>query len=251
MEKLLKGASFMSTLLFLLSIVACSNSSTSNNNQNNETKQPNTLVNAISKEKSDCNRPLTVSISNADYQDKGNYQLTYSWNSVDNATGYEFELLVNGTSAFQSLAVTDTFITFNQPLTATDTFNASVKTVCGTTKSPSAKISPAIVYNNAISVDDIVFLVTPTTTVGNICEKSCEKLKFTSNSLLNSDGSLITLNSFAMQVRYYDFNAIKNCIECTAAGTAPVVNPAAFNSCLENPLNQYWLYDPGAFTICP
>lgn len=250
MEKLLKGVSFLIIALFLVGSLACSGSSTNNDNQTTSTETSTNTTNAGPAVKSQCNRPLDVSIAAANLQSKGLYNLTYHWNGVDNATSYEFNLLINGNTAFQNLAVTDTFITFSQAMVFSDSLKALVRTVCGPSKSNSAKESSEMTYMNAITVDDIVFIVEPTTSVTDICSKNCEKLKFNSNTLLNSDGSILTLNNFAMQVHYYDFNAIKDCIECTPGGGAPVVNESEFNNCLNSPLNQYWLYDPNQYTIC-
>lgn len=248
MEDRLKSISLMTTLLLLTGIFACSDSGNSNNKQNVNTKQNQSITASINK--TICNRPLDVYLSTTTFQSKGQYQLTYSWNNADNATGYEFELLLNGVTAFQNLSVTDTFITFTQTISATDSMVATVRTVCNTVKSASSKESSSIVYLNSVATDDIIFFVEPTTTVDDICARNCQKLKFNSSSLLNSNGTVITLANFSMEVPYYDFDAVKNCIQCTGS-TAPVINPVEFNSCLNSPLNQYWLYDPGSYTVCP
>ncbi len=251
MGKILKST--ISLLIILLSI-ACSNSSTSNNNQNTKEEASNIEnVNAASKNSSgsECNRPLSVRISSADFVSKGNYILTYAWAPADNATSYEFEFTINGTTAFQNLAVTDTFITFPQAITATDSISAKVKTVCGSQKSATSKESSKAVYLNTIATDEIIYFVEPTTTITDICAKNCDKLKFNSLDFLNSDGTTITLNNFSMQVYFYDFQAVKNCIPCGTSGPPPVANPANFNSCLEDPLMEYWIFDPGAYQTCP
>lgn len=248
MKERLKSVGQLMTILLLAGLTACSNSSTSNNQQNTSTSQGLTPANSLTK--SSCNRPLEVFLANADYQSKGNYVLTYSWDGVNNATGYEFKFLINGNVALQNLTVTDTFLVFPQAVSATDSINASVIAVCGSEKSD-AKLSPEIVYLNTIATDDVVFLVEPSSTIQDICARSCERLKFNSNSMLNSDGTVLTLNSISMQVPYYDFEALKTCLQCNTSGGAPVVDPAVFNSCLNNPLNQYWLYDPNAYTVCP
>ena len=238
-------------LLLILALTSCSESTSTSNNQNSETTSPETKVfNASALTRTACDRPLNIYISNAAFQSTGNYQLTYLWNGVNNATAYEFEFMINGTAAFQNLAVTDTFITFTQAITASDSINATVRTVCGSDKSTSSKESAEIVYLNAISTDDIVYLASPGNSVDDICSRNCERVMFTGNSIKNSDGSTILFANPAMKVYYYDFNTVKTCIQCSG-GAAPLVDPVAFNSCLNNPLNQYRLYDPGEYTVCP
>ncbi len=259
MENLLKGIFISTFFLCLLLFNACSDTPTSNNNTNtkdtkNVTKNTDTNNNTVKSLTvplggSPCDRPANVTIANAVYQSAGNYTLTYSWNSVPAATAYEFELLVNGNTAFQNLSVTDTFLIFTQTISATDVINASVKTVCGTEQSPTSKESAEFIYKNGIATDEIIFLANPTSTVSDICGMTCQKLKFTGGSLLNSDGSTITLTNASSKVYYFDFDAIKSCIECSG-GTAPLVDPIAFNACLRSPLNQYWIFDPNQYTIC-
>lgn len=249
MKERLISIGLIGTVLLLTGLPSCSNSSTSNNKQNTNTNQ--SLTSTAAMTKTLCSRPLNVHLTQTDHQGKGNYILTYSWDLVDNATGYEFELLLNGNVALQNLIVTDTFLTFPQAIAATDSIKASVRTICGSEKSTSIKESSEIVYLNAVATDDVIFLVNPTSTIQDLCSRNCEKLKFTSGSMLNSDGSTLRLASFFMQIPYYDFEAIKDCIQCSQNGGAPLVDSIVFNNCLTNPLNQYWLYDPNAFTTCP
>lgn len=255
MENLFKGGLIFIFFLFLFGFSACSNSSTNNNNDTTttDTISKTSEINVNSSKSaltgSTCDRPENVRITSADYQSAGNYLLTYSWNSVSKATAYQFKLLINGTAAFQNLSVTDTFITFPQAISASDQVKASVATICGTEQS-STKESVEFVYQNAIAVDDIVLLVTPTTSVTDICNKSCDRIKFTGFSFMNSNGTPIPLYAAEMQTYYYDFNAVKTCIQCLPTGGAPIVNPAIFNSCMESPLNQVWVYDPGAYKEC-
>lgn len=258
MKNLLKFASLLGLLLLpLFFCLSCSNSTTNNNNSNNsnkpnlesETNDPNNVA-SKSLSGGTCERPANVYISNAAYQSAGNYILTYSWDAVPNATGYEFDFTINGNSAFQNPVVTDTFITFPQAISASDVIKGSVKTICSSSKSTNAKDSPDVIYKNSIADEDVIWRVRSSTNIGDICSKTCLKVKFEDPTLLNVDGTLLTLANFQMRTVFYDFNTIKNCIACNTGGSTPPVDPAAFNSCLSNPANQYWLYDPNAFKEC-
>lgn len=255
MNTLIKTGCFIMLAIGLIGVLSCSNSSTSNNNQSNSTDS--TSLNSIetrnlsggSKQGSNCDRPVNLYLSNSTYNGNKNYDLTYTWNSVANAVSYEFKYLLNGTSSFQNLSVTDTFITFTQTISASDTMHATVKTNCGSGNLSSIKESNHAVYLNAIANDDIIFLMGPTNDLDDICSRTCDKIKFTGNTILNADSTTITITSFAAQLYYLDFNTVKNCIQCGLTG-AQVVDTIVFNSCISSPTNEFWIYDPGEYTEC-
>ena len=128
--------------------------------------------------------------------------------------------------------------------------HAAVKAVCGPGKVSSAKESMQAVYLNSIAEDDIIFLMDPSKDLDDICSRSCDKIKFTGTSIKNADGTTINITSFAAQLYYLDFTTVKNCIQCGTNG-AQTVDPAIFNSCISSPANNYWIYDPNAYTVCP
>ncbi len=237
-------------VLLVCLFTACSNSSSNKKTNSSESSLENNKSKAVGLKSNICQSPLNVTIPKAIYQSAGNYQLTYSWNSVNNASSYIFKFYINGTVAFQNLTVKDTFLTISQTISANDSFHATVGSTCGSQTSNTAKASFDLIYLNAVSTDDIVYLVNPNTDITDICSKNCQKLGFIGNSFKNSDGSIIYLSSPSMKNYFYDFNTVKNCIKCSSSGT-PIVDPIAFNNCLNNPLNQFWLYDPGAYQICP
>lgn len=237
----------------LLAFAACSNSSSNNNSQSTDTSsQSSTSENvAAAAPPPGCLKPDLVELTNAVYNAKEDYTLTYNWTSVSNASKYSFNFYVDGSVAFSNANVTNTTITFTQNIPSNSKIYAEVTTNCTNGQNSTPKPSFEATYFNSIAEHDIIFQAKPTNNVNDICARSCDKLKFTGASILNTDGTVINLTTSSSKVYYLDFDMVKQCIDCNGSTARKKVNPAAFNSCLADPSNDYSIYDPGKFTACP
>lgn len=237
----------------LFSLVACSSSS-NNNNQNADNNTSSTTAEntpAAAPPPAGCPRPDEVELTNATYNAKEDYTLTYSWTSVTNASKYSFKFYLNGTVAYSDNNVSSTSITFNQLIPAGNKMYAEVTVVCTNGSNSSPKESFDATYFNSVGNNDIIMLAKPTDSVDDICAKTCEKLKFTGASIKNTDGTTINLTTNSSKIYYLDFDMVKACIPCSGNTASGKVNPTTFNSCLADPGNDYDIYDPGKYTVCP
>lgn len=250
MKNLLKA---VLPILLLACLFGCSSSPTSNNNtQNNEntSSEAENVPAGTTSTRSNCDRPNELLLTSAVYNAANNYTLTYTWSAASGINNYEFKFFLNGSPVFENIAVSDTTITFTQTIGSLDTMYAEVKSNCRNGKS-SSKQSAQAEYKNAIAGDEIIFLADPTKSVNDICQRNCQKIKFTGNTILNTDGSRISLKSNNALVFYLDFDAVKACIPCNGSVPQSKVDPTLFNSCLDDPVNELWIFDPNQYTLCP
>ncbi|MFK8007139.1 MAG: hypothetical protein AB8H03_12230 [Saprospiraceae bacterium] len=199
--------------------------------------------------KADCRPPANLILSSATYISANNYDLTYTWDAVSGINNYEFSFLLNGTVVFQEVSVSGTTITFSPNIGSLDIMSAEVRSNCKSGKSTPTQSTQAE-YKNSIAEIDIIFLADPTKSVNDICQRNCEKIKFTGNTILNTDNTPIQLKSNNADVFYLDFNMVKACIPCNGSVPQAKVDPVIFNTCLDDPANKLWIYDPNQYTVC-
>ncbi len=245
---------FILVVSALLAFAACSNSSSNNNSQSTDTSTQSSSsenVAAAAPPPPGCPQPDLVELTNAVYNAKEDYTLSYSWTSVSNASKYSFNFYIDGSVAFSNANVTTTSITFTQNIPSGSKIKAEVTTNCSNGQNSSPKPSFEATYFNSIAEHDIIFQAKPTNSVNDICARTCDKIKFTGASILNTDGTVINLTTNSSKIYYLDFSMVKQCIDCNGSTARRKVDPTAFNGCLADPSNDYSIYDPGKFTVCP